>query len=92
MTKGKQTQVCLVASYLARADIVSQIVVSDNHLQVRVVLPGVSVGRILPATGPRGQLDARQQEAQAPEHLQHLGRRIAATWSGGRERRRRIGD
>lgn len=56
--------------YLACADVFSQAFLGHGHPQVRVVLPGVSVGRILPGTGPGRQLDAWQQEAQAEVNSQ----------------------
>lgn len=54
---------CMFSLYLARADVFSQAFLGDGHLEVRVVLPRVSVGRMLPATGPGRQLEAWQQEA-----------------------------
>lgn len=39
--------------HLTRADVFPQAVLCDGDLQVRVVLPGVSVRRMLPAAGPR---------------------------------------
>lgn len=45
-----------------------------------MVLPGVSVRRMLPATGPGGQLDARQQETQAQRNAHLSDGGTAATW------------
>lgn len=45
-----------------------------------MVLPGVSVWRMLPATGPGGELDARQQEMQAQRNTHLSDGRTAATW------------
>ena len=51
------------------------------------MLPGVSVERMFPATGPGSQLDAWQQEAQADGNLQLPGGRRAMPWR--RESKRR---
>lgn len=45
-----------------------------------MVLPGVSVRGVLPAAGPGGQLDARQQETQAHRDAHLSDGRTAATW------------
>lgn len=45
-----------------------------------MVLPGVSVRRVLPAAGPGGQLDARQQETQAHRDAHLSDGRTAASW------------
>lgn len=45
-----------------------------------MVLPGVPVGRVLPAAGPGGQLDARQQDAQAQRDAHLSDGRAAAAW------------
>lgn len=66
--------------YLAGANVVSEAVLCDRHLQVRVVLPGVSVGGVLPAAGPGGQLDTWQQETQTKRHLQLPHGRTATPW------------
>lgn len=45
-----------------------------------MVLPGVSVRRMLPATGPGGQLDTWQQEAQAQRNTHLSDGGTAAAW------------
>ena len=75
--------------YLACADVFSEAFLCDSHLQVRVVLPGVSVGRVLPAAGPGRQLDTWQQEAQAHRHLQLSDGRTATPWRRKQARRRK---
>lgn len=82
--------VYVLPEYLARADVFSQAVICDRHLQVRVVLPGVSVRRMLPATGPGRQLDAWQQETQTHRNPQLPEGRRAAPWrrqQAGRQER-----
>lgn len=75
--------------YLACADVFSEVFLSDSHLQVGVVLPGVSVGRVLPATGPGRQLDTWQQEAQAHRNPQLPDGRSATPWRRKQARRRK---
>lgn len=81
--------------YLACAGVFSQAVLCDSHLQVRVVLPGVSVGRMLPATGPGRQLDTWQQEAQTHRNPQLPDGRVATPWRTehtARQRAREVND
>lgn len=63
----------VVCMYLTRAGVLSQALTGDSHLQVRVVLPGESVGRVVPCAGPGRQLDTWQQEAQTHGNLQLPG-------------------
>lgn len=45
-----------------------------------MVLPGVSVRRMLPVTGPGGQLDTWQQETQTQRNAHLSDGGTAATW------------
>lgn len=66
--------------YLACADVFPQAVLCDGDLQVRVVLPSVSVRGVFPATGPGRQLNTWQEEAKAHRNLQLLQGRVATSW------------
>lgn len=72
--------------YLTCADVFPKAVLCDSHLKVRVVLPGVSVGRMLPATGPGRQLDTWQQEAQT-----HRNSQLPDGWGATPWRRQQAG-